>query len=467
MNKKLTKIVGATLGLAMAVGVGVGFSNNSKVTRLYADNDISISENTTGTSYSGTFFDISAGGATNSGYYKLGSATFTSKSSYSIDSTKSISYSITTRKFGGPSSAEAVVNLSLVNGSNTVATASYSPSSTTLTAYSGTFSVTGDTSSVKFVIKGNGTDTGSKGVGISAISFTATSAGGAVITKYSVTYHANNSDGGTVPSDDGEYLTGDSVVVAGNSGSLVRTGYTWAGWSLNEDGSGTAYGPAYTSNYAVSVGDVDFYPIWKAPLPSSGTISITGSHPTIGSYGDDVPYLVEEDNTPNSSFAFKCTQVMKNNDDLQFKKTDGVLYSTTPLPYLRSVSVSGTNNGDAVIKYGTSPDSGCTQDSIGTRNTFFKIANSASQARYWTITIVYSLEDPASLTDIVITDGADSVKKVYDDGEAFDPTGLVIKAKWGIIMIQHKRTMFCCSFLCLQYTDYQFVIPPPKRQKKL
>ena len=436
MRKSVTKIVKATVAFAMAIGafVGANLTSGGNATRLVADNDILISENTTGTSYAGTNFTVSAGGATNSGYYKLGSSTLTSKNSYDIDGSKTISYSITTRKFGGPSDSEAVVNLSLLNGSTTVATASYSPTNTTLTPYTGSFTVTGDTSSAKFVIKGNGTSGGGKGVGISAISFTATSTSGGAPATYTITYHNTNSTGGSVPTDNAEYSSGDTATVADNTGSLVRTGYVWAGWSLNEDGSGKEYGPAYTSAYTMPAEDVDFYPVWKNPLPSSGTISITGSNPTIGSYGNDVSYTVKEDNTAGSSFAFKCTQVMKNGDNLQFKASAGILYSTTPLQYIRSVVVSGANSGDATITYGKSPNGGCTSNSIGLDNTYFKVANAVSGAKYWQITITYSPEEPDSLTGLEIASGLESVKKTYDDGETFDPTGLVIHAEWNNTM---------------------------------
>ena len=255
-------------------------------------------------------------------------------------------------------------------------------------------------------------------------------------TPYSVTYHNTNATGGNVPTDNTEYHTGNSITVAGNTGSLVRTGYTWSGWSLNENGSGTAYGPTYTTTYTVASSNVNFYPIWAknpTPLPESGTISITGENPAIaGSYGTDVSYSVEEDSTPDSVFSFKCTNIMKRNSDLQFRKTSdgaGTLYSTTPLSYLRSVVVSGDNNGDAVITYGKSQNSGCTLDDIGTDNTYFKITNSANGVRYWTITVTYSLSDP-ELTGLRISDGLESVKKNYDAGENFDPTGLIVQAQW-------------------------------------
>lgn len=181
MNKKTLRIAGWALGLSMAVaGLGAavvvsnGIGEETAIVKA-VDNDISLSETTTGTSYTSAKFDISSGGATNSSYYQLGNASFTSKSTYRINGAKDISYSITTRKFGGPSDSQAVVNLSLIKGSTIVATASFSPNNTTLKAYTGKFTVTGDTDGVKFVIQGNGKNDGSKGVGISSISFTATS----------------------------------------------------------------------------------------------------------------------------------------------------------------------------------------------------------------------------------------------------------------------------------------------------
>ena len=84
---------------------------------------------------------------------------------------------------------------------------------------------------------------------------------------YSVSYHNNDATGGSAPNDNGSYLEGAEVKIKGNDGSLVRTGYEWFGWSLNEDGSGTAYGPAFTDKYTIGTNNVDFYPIWvEAPL---------------------------------------------------------------------------------------------------------------------------------------------------------------------------------------------------------
>jgi uncharacterized repeat protein (TIGR02543 family) len=52
---------------------------------------------------------------------------------------------------------------------------------------------------------------------------------------YTVTYNGNGDTGGSVPTDtNSPYYTGSTVTVLGNTGDLVKTGHTFAGWTLNE-----------------------------------------------------------------------------------------------------------------------------------------------------------------------------------------------------------------------------------------
>lgn len=55
---------------------------------------------------------------------------------------------------------------------------------------------------------------------------------------YSVIYDANDATGGSIP-DTTYYLYNSTVTVSGNSGTLVKTGYTFAGWNTQADGNGT------------------------------------------------------------------------------------------------------------------------------------------------------------------------------------------------------------------------------------
>jgi len=78
-----------------------------------------------------------------------------------------------------------------------------------------------------------------------------------------VTYNmGSHSPSGSVPTDSSTYIIGDDVVIKANSGSLARTGYTFAGWVTNSDGSGTAMNVGET--LTVSTTDIDLYPQWSA-----------------------------------------------------------------------------------------------------------------------------------------------------------------------------------------------------------
>jgi uncharacterized protein (TIGR02145 family)/uncharacterized repeat protein (TIGR02543 family) len=67
-----------------------------------------------------------------------------------------------------------------------------------------------------------------------------------------VSYNGNGNTGGTVPTDSGTYLQGASVIVKANLGSLVRTGYTFAGWNTAADGSGASYAGGETFTMGAS-----------------------------------------------------------------------------------------------------------------------------------------------------------------------------------------------------------------------
>jgi uncharacterized repeat protein (TIGR02543 family) len=99
---------------------------------------------------------------------------------------------------------------------------------------------------------------------------------------YAVTYNANASTSGTAPAAQTK-TQGVALTLAANTGSLTRTGYTFAGWNTAADGSGTSYavGASYTTDAALTL-----YAEWTA-LQSlrqqagvyNGLISAPGSDP--------------------------------------------------------------------------------------------------------------------------------------------------------------------------------------------
>ncbi|MFC3801520.1 S-layer homology domain-containing protein [Cohnella sp. GCM10012308] len=101
-----------------------------------------------------------------------------------------------------------------------------------------------------------------------------------------VTYDGNGSDSGVTPADSSSYEQGVTASVYGNTGSLAKTGYTFAGWNTQADGSGTDYaaGAAFTMGTA----DVTLYAKWtKNP---TYTVSYQGNGATSGSAPADSDY---------------------------------------------------------------------------------------------------------------------------------------------------------------------------------
>ena len=103
-----------------------------------------------------------------------------------------------------------------------------------------------------------------------------------------ITYNGNTNTGGSVPIDGSSpYVTSSSVTVLGNTGTLVKTGFTFNNWNTAANGSGTAYAPATT--FTISANTV-LYAQWTA-LPTY-TATYNGNSNTGGSVPVDAlsPY---------------------------------------------------------------------------------------------------------------------------------------------------------------------------------
>ncbi len=101
---------------------------------------------------------------------------------------------------------------------------------------------------------------------------------------YSVTYNGNSNTGGSVPVDGTSYHNSDTATVLGNTGSLVRTGYTFAGWNTVANGSGTSYSGGDT--FSITTSNVTLYAQWTAvnySVTYNGNTNTGGSVPTDGS----------------------------------------------------------------------------------------------------------------------------------------------------------------------------------------
>jgi uncharacterized repeat protein (TIGR02543 family) len=90
--------------------------------------------------------------------------------------------------------------------------------------------------------------------------------------NYAVTYEANGNTGGTVPTDAVTYAPGATVTAAANSGTLVKTNYSFSGWNTAPDGSGTTYSPGAT--FEMGSANLTLYAKW---IINSYTLTYTAS----------------------------------------------------------------------------------------------------------------------------------------------------------------------------------------------
>jgi uncharacterized protein (TIGR02145 family)/uncharacterized repeat protein (TIGR02543 family) len=89
--------------------------------------------------------------------------------------------------------------------------------------------------------------------------------------SFTITYNGNGNTGGTVPIDPAAYVTGATVTVKTNSGTLLKTGATFAGWNTAADGSGTSYAAA--STFTMGSANVMLYAKWTQNVTFALTIT--------------------------------------------------------------------------------------------------------------------------------------------------------------------------------------------------
>jgi uncharacterized repeat protein (TIGR02543 family) len=77
-----------------------------------------------------------------------------------------------------------------------------------------------------------------------------------------ITYSSGSHTSGSVPTDAATYIIGNTVAILGNSGSLARTGYTFAGWTVASDGSGTVL--VSGSTLTMGSANITVYAKWTA-----------------------------------------------------------------------------------------------------------------------------------------------------------------------------------------------------------
>ena len=275
MNKFISKIIGASLAIAMMIGAAVGTTTNG-IIRVRAENATKVYSavgNSSGNyklqqgENTSDYWTTNAGSRESSGDNR---GLAWSKTAATLTYTPNFAVNGLVLK-GSSNSAGQTISYTIGTGSSVTVGAMTKNNNKDYTfsnfsCASGSLITISITAGSKSTWVSSITLSYDNGGGSGSSSSSSSSSSSAPVT-YTVTYHDTNKTEGNAPSDNKTYEDGASVEVKGNPGSLVRTGYEWFGWSLNQDGTGTAYGPAFEDSYTINGGNVDFYPIW-AEVPS-------------------------------------------------------------------------------------------------------------------------------------------------------------------------------------------------------
>ena len=121
---------------------------------------------------------------------------------------------------------------------------------------------------------GGGGDNGSGGGGSSYVALltggsttAGANCGSAAVTTgliYVVSYNANSATSGSVPSNSTVTVSGGTLTLATNSGTLAKTNFTFSGWNTAANGSGTTYAEGATT--LQPAGDTTLFAQWNSTI---------------------------------------------------------------------------------------------------------------------------------------------------------------------------------------------------------
>jgi uncharacterized repeat protein (TIGR02543 family) len=282
----------------ITMGANSGISQTAGTINWTSTNQASFSSTGTFSGTGSTGTSISKTGLT-AGTNYTGTVTVTSSTgdtasaNYSLTTTASVQYTITWNANGGDA----------VSPSSTTVTAGSSVTTPTPTRTGYTFSnwrspVSGD---LMYSYGAGITFTPTESFTLYAI-WTANT--------YSVTYSGNGNTGGTAPSSQTK-THGTDLTLRTNSGSLTKSGSTFAGWNTKADGTGTDY--AVSGTYSTNAA-LDLYAKWTVNPPSTPTVDSCIQR-TGGRTGSSPNFTWPN---PKAQFIFSCTNATTADVQIQY-----------------------------------------------------------------------------------------------------------------------------------------------------
>jgi uncharacterized repeat protein (TIGR02543 family) len=130
-------------------------------------------------------------------------------------------------------------------------------------------------------------------------------------TSYSVIYNGNGNTDGTAPATVSNYKQYQPVSISLNSGTLIKTDFTFNGWNTSANGSGTAYPvtPVLSNGFTMPAANVTLYAQWvdtstNYTLTYDGQGNTSGSVPAATSYPDGAGVAVAGQVVAKTGYTF-------------------------------------------------------------------------------------------------------------------------------------------------------------------
>jgi uncharacterized repeat protein (TIGR02543 family) len=242
--------------------------------------------------------------ATNTGTLALTSYTFAGWNSTAVGTGTSYAVS-SSQTFSGNTTVYAKWTYTVTyngNGNSTgsvpAATVGVKGQPITMATNSGTLALTGYTFA--------GWNANTAGTGTSyAVSSSQTFSGHTTVYAkwtYTVTYDKNTASSGSVPTAT-VGVKGQPVTMAGNTGTLALTGYSFAGWNSTAVGTGADYATGSSQTFS---GNTTVYAKWTYTVTYNGNGNSTGSVPTatVGVKGQPVTMATNSGSLALTNYSF-------------------------------------------------------------------------------------------------------------------------------------------------------------------
>ncbi|MBR6437582.1 MAG: InlB B-repeat-containing protein [Bacteroidales bacterium] len=217
------------------------------------------------------------------------------------------------------------------------------------------------------------------------------------IEKVDVKYYVNGALLATVNVTEGDEMT---LKTAGDISAYVPSGFTFAGWTDNEEDLSTLYTGTYTP-----AGATNLYAVFSGTKPATFSFTIDKDDFTTESYAINNGYTKNKTATAATGETMSVTcysyQIQQSSSLMQWQKSAGYLYNSTDLGTVKSVIVTSTA-GSFTTYYGTTaqPSSG----DAGTGKGYFKTIVGGETGKTSSVVVVFTKSVARKFTRIIDDD---------------------------------------------------------------